>query len=100
MNVFSSSLRSMIAFLCAAVPLEVLILGCHSSPVLSSAKSGFGVDNGGDTITCVPDEVLRNSGGPYYEGVYTLDYFLTIDPRVGSQDDLNGGSWEDYHAKV
>lgn len=82
------------------ISATVLGFGCHREAPMSSLKMGSMVDNGGDTITCSHDAELQASGAPYYEGIFTYDYFLTIDPHVGDADDLVGSTWEDYRQQV
>lgn len=78
----------------------VASFGCHRDMTLSTLKMGTQVDNGGDTITCRHDPELQAAGGPYFEGIFTLDYFLTMDPRVGRSDDLEGEDWGSLHGQI
>ena len=76
----------------ALLVLTLFATSCsrQNAEALSTVKGGSMGDNGGDTINCRHSTPV--GGEPYYEGTYTLDYFLTQDPRFGASDDLEGES--------
>jgi hypothetical protein len=87
-----------------AVAAAMLSLtSCHSSTPQTSALAVGGatiIDNGGDKLTCLPDDALRDGPLPYFEGDYFLDYVLTFDRVVRASDDPTATDWPGLRRRV